>query len=109
MIAAPVMAADEVVVSERGAQSYQTNGQIQPIHGQRITTQVIDVGVLSSAFSGATSMIQVCANGAAIWYKIGTSSVSAAANTNGNEFLPANQCRDEPVEAGEYIDTAADA
>lgn len=109
MVSLPAIAADEVVISERGNQTYKTNSIIQPIHGQRITTQVIDAGTLSSAFNGATSMVQVCANGAAIWYKIGASGVSATANTDGNEFLPSGMCRDEPVMSGQFIDTAADS
>jgi hypothetical protein len=109
-IALPAYAADEVIVSERGPQTYSTNGDVQPILGTRIATQSLTIGSTSSAFNGATSMIRICNNaGAPIWYKIGASNVSAAANTAGNEYLPEAACVDEPVNAGQYIDTAADS
>lgn len=101
-------AANEVIVSERGDQQYKTNGLIQPILGQRVTTQSLTLGSTSAAFNNGTSMIRICNNaGAAIWYKIGASDVSSAANTAGNEYLPAASCVDEPVRGGQYIDTAA--
>jgi hypothetical protein len=108
--AGTAFAADEVIVSERGNQFYQTRGSLASILGERITTQSLTIGATSSAFNSSTRMIRICNNaGAAIWYKIGASNVSSAANTGGNEYLPAASCVDEPVNAGQYIDTAADS
>lgn len=101
--------ADEVIISERAAAQTFKNGQILNIAGDRITTQVLDTAVLSAPFSTQTTVIRITANAVPIWYKIGNAAVSAAANTDGNEFLPANESIDEPVKAGQFIDTAADA
>lgn len=101
--------ADEVIISERALPVTGKNGTSLPILGERITTQVLDVATKSAAFNAATRMIRITANGSALWYKIGDTSVSATANTDGNEFLPADQSVDEIVEAGQFIDTAADA
>lgn len=108
--AGTAFAADEVIVSERGNQYYQTRGALAPILGERLTTQSLTLGSTSAAFNTATRMVRICNNaGAAIWYKIGASNVTSAANTAGNEYLPSAQCVDEPVAGGQYIDTAADS
>lgn len=110
LLAGPAFAADEVIVSERNLPDSFVNGVPVPILGERITTQVLDVATESAAFNSATKMIRVCNNaGAALWYKIGASGVSAAANTDGNEYLPSGACVDEPLKTGDTnIDTAAD-
>lgn len=99
--------ADEVIISERARPALANYGTTLPIQGRRITTQVLDVAAESAAFNTATEYILITANGVDIWYDIGASP-DATANTAGNEFLPADQSREEPVEAGEKIDTAAD-
>lgn len=102
--------ADEVIISERAFNVKGPAGQISQVPGERITTQVLDITVKSAAFNDRTRMIRISNNaGAAIWYKIGDTNVSAAANTDGNEYLGSGQFVDEPVEAGQFIDTAADA
>jgi len=102
--------ADEVIISERSSPSPLQSGQTTSAdYGQRVTTQVLDAGVKSAAFNAQTKAILITANGADLWYKIGDTNVSAVANTDGNEFLPADQSRLEVVKAGQFIDTAADA
>lgn len=106
----PAMAADEVIVSERKFPGLIKHGDTVPVLGHRITTQVLDVATLSAAFNASTNTIRICNNaGAALWYKIGTGTPSATANTDGDEYLPSGQCVDEPVTAGDKIDTAADS
>lgn len=100
--------ADEVVVSERSYPGYVAKGTSAIIQGLRLTTQVRDIGVQSAAFGTNTNYIRLTANGAAFWYKIGENP-SAAANTDGNEFLPSGATVEEPVAPGEKIATAADA
>jgi hypothetical protein len=102
--------ANEVVISERALpSSVSKQGNPKSPYGERVTTQVIDAGSKSAALDNATEAVLITANGADIWYKIGGSSVSAAANTAGNEFLAADQSRLEIVTAGQYIDTAANS
>lgn len=111
LFATPAYAADEVVVSERIWPSVTVSGEHAPVLGNRVTTQVIDIATESAAFNSNTNMIRICNNaGAAIWYKIGASGVSAAANTDGNEYLLSGQCVDETLSPTDTnIDTAADS
>lgn len=104
-------AADEVVVSERLYPGMIRYGVPVEIQGYPVTTQVLDIATESAAFSEDTNYILICNNaGAVIWYKLGPSGVSAAANTNGNEYLPSGACREEPLRSTDTnIDTAADS
>jgi len=103
--------ADEVIISEYGPQTYETNGVVAPIYGMPVTSQVLDIGVASAAMDGKTAMVNISSNGTAFWYKIGSTAALAActANTDGNYLLKADQDIDIAVPAGYFIDTAADA
>jgi hypothetical protein len=72
-----------------------------------ITTQVLDIAELSAALNSKTRYVRVCSKGTGFWYKFGTATVSAVADTNGNAWLPANAWKDHVVGTGLYIDTAA--
>lgn len=96
--------ADEVIISERSNPSSIENNQLIPIQGSRLGTQVLDVGVQSAEFGTGTEYINITTK-VAIFYKIGTDP-SAADNTDNNEYLPAGASIQEPVRAGEKIDTA---
>lgn len=111
----PVYAADEVVISERELPRIVRRGQLLNIHGPRVSSYSVDIGTGSEAlapagFESDTAYIMICNNaGAAIWYNIGASTISANANTFGNEYLPSSFCREEPVRPGQFISTAADS
>lgn len=104
--------ADEVVIEEYAQQVYKTNGEFAGAAlGELITTQVVDVATLSSALNAKTKYVIVQdKGGAGFWVKPGDSTVSAAADTNGNLWVPAGQSKEFPVTPGiTHIDTAADA
>lgn len=111
VFAFPAMAADEVIVSERYYPGLTIFGFPVNIQGTRLDTQVLDIATESAAFDTEANYILICNNaGAAIWYKIGASGVSATANTDDNEYLPSATCREEPLgSADTNIDTAADS
>lgn len=101
--------ADEVIISEHGAPEVKRNGQVPPILGRTVTTQVLDIATKSAAFNAATKMIRITSKGTGFWWKIGDTTVSATADTDGNHWLAADQSVDITVDAGQFIDTAADA
>lgn len=74
-------------------------------------TQVLDLATASAKIDDSTEIICVKANGTALWYKFGDSSVSATANTDGNMILFSNEAEWYFVgkNSNLYIDTAADA
>lgn len=101
--------ADEVIIEE-----YQNigavNGSDKNLPRTLITTQVLDIAVLSAAFNDNTTFIRIRSKSTGFWYKIGGSAVSAAADTNGNCWLPADQFVDIAINGADTnIDTAADA
>lgn len=99
--------ADEVIIEEYQGFNAKMQAPVQPI-----TTQVLDIATASSQLNASTEYIRIQSKDTGFWYKFGTSSVSAAADTNGNLWLPANQFRDHkihPNSTNRYIDTAADA
>lgn len=103
--------ADKVIIAEYGGLAYFENGNLVPIYDEDnlITTQVLDIGVLSAAFNADTRYIRLRSKGAGFWYKFGSASVSALANTNGSDWLPADGPLDFAVKTHRYLDTAADA
>ncbi len=76
-----------------------------------IATQVLDIGTLSGQLNDKTQYVIITSRDAPIWYKFGSDSVSAALETDGNIFVPANFPR--PHKVGKtsklYIDTATNA
>lgn len=100
--------ADEVIIEEY---TKPANGYSSSIAGRLITTQVLDIATLSAAMNVATDYVVVQSKGVGFWLKQGASDVSAAADTNGNLWIPADGRSDPlPISAGnDYIDTAADA
>jgi hypothetical protein len=98
--------ANEVVICEW---KQPEGGLSASIIGKLITSQVLDAGDLSAELNDDTKLISITANGAAIWVKQGGSGVSAAANTDGNIFIPSNATFVLPVDSTtRYVDTAAD-
>lgn len=102
--------ADEVVIEEYGSFALKyDDGTYAPLPGKLITSQVLDAGVKSAAFSGKTNSLRIVnTSDAGFWYKVGASDVSAAAATDDNRYL-APQSRIEvsiDVNADTHIDTA---
>lgn len=96
--------ANEVLIEEY--QAFDANIQIPT---QWITTQILDIAELSAALNANTKYIRIRSKGVGFWYTFGDSTASAAANTNGNSWIPVDDFTDHRVGAGVYIDTAADA
>lgn len=98
--------ADEVLIYET---SYAN--QAKTIMRRPHEVQVLDIATLSAQLDDDTEVIRIQARESAFWWKIGGSTVSAAAETDGNGFLPAGNYIDIEVglSSGLYIDTAADA
>lgn len=118
IISSSAYAADEVEIREYGAQVLVTQGneKSDAAIGPLITTQIVDIGTLSAQFNSRTRYIIVCSKGTGFWARIGTSAVSAAADTNGNVWVRADRCDFEsPVNFEnhltdyDYLDTAADS
>lgn len=105
--------ANEVIVSEYGAHKANTDrGGDIPILDESnfITSQVLNIAALSAAFDPRTKFIRLQSKGTGFWYIFGTASASAAANTAGNKWLPADQAIDLHIgnaAALRYVDTAA--
>ena len=95
--------ADEVIIEEYHSYKIGMNTHTVPV-----TTQVLDIAVLSAQLNAETNMIRVQSKGVGFWL---CSAASAAADTNGNIWVPADASRDFIVNKGSglYIDTAADA
>lgn len=99
--------ADEVIISEY---TDPMGSAIGTVYGRPITTQVLDIATRSSAMDASTTMVRLQSKGTGFWYQQGGSSVNAAADTDGNHWLPADNHVDLSIEAGRtHIDTAADA
>ena len=98
--------ADEVIIEEYHSYKIGMNTHTVPV-----TTQVLDIAVLSAQLNAETNMIRVQSKGVGFWLVFGGSAASAAADTNGNIWVPADASRDFIVNKGSglYIDTAADA
>ena len=99
--------ADEVIISEYTDPMGSPTGSV---FGKAITSQVLDIAALSAAMNAATTMVRLQSKGTGFWYKQGESDVSAAADTDGSHWLPADQFVDLSITTNtNYIDTAADA
>lgn len=94
--------ANEVIIEEYAAFDPLIQAVTQPV-----TTQVLDIAELSAALGPTTKIIRIRSKGTGFWYIFGGAAASAAANTNGNLWLPADQFVDHVVGAGVYVDTAA--
>jgi len=102
--------ADEVIITEFKRPDVGQQGGVAPVYGEVVTSQVLDIGTLSAAVSADAVMVRLQSKGTGFWYKQGDSDVSAAADTDGSSWLPADQSIDLSVRgAVRYIDTAADA
>lgn len=99
--------ADEVIVTYGKAASI-TNGIASGVFGEVLGSYVLDIATASSAIGGEVCRVQ--SKGTGFWLKLGTSGVSAAADTDGNIWIPANGSFDFEVTSNQnYLDTAADA
>lgn len=99
--------ANEVVIGEF---KIPEGGLNSSVLGKMVTSQIIDAGSRSAEINSNTKMITITAKGAGFWLKQGNSDVSAAANIDGNIWLPADQIIVLPVDSDtDYVDTAADA
>lgn len=94
--------ANEVIIEE-----YATYDNNIPIASVPTTTQIKDIGTLSSALASTTKYVRIRSKGTGFWYKFGDSTASAAADTAGNSWLPADGVIEHQVGAGLYVDTAA--
>ncbi|MGB0496309.1 MAG: hypothetical protein ACPGJI_08125 [Kangiellaceae bacterium] len=99
--------ADEVIVVSAQAAS-NTNGIASGAVGDIVTTQVLDIGTKSAAISGEVAVL--ISKGTGFWFKLGASDVSAAVDTDGNIWLPADSSFSFELSTTQnYVDTAADA
>lgn len=104
--------ADEVIIEEYasvGLEDGSTDIRNKPTPNDLITTQVLDIATASAALNSRTVFVRIQSKGTGFWYKVGDSSVSAAPDTDGNCWLPADQFRDYAISSETHIDTAADA
>lgn len=102
---------NEVIITEYRTPNVVLNGQINDVLGPIITSQVITTGNKSEATNAKTTIVQIDVKsnaGAAVWVKVGDSSVSAAANTAGNIYIPKGGNIKLNITGGQYIDTATD-
>lgn len=101
--------ANEVIISGYGLSKCLTNGTVMPVYGGAVSSEVLDIGVLSSVLASGVRIVRLQSKGVGFWYKVGESDVSAAANTAGSHWLPADQHVDLEIDGvNRYIDTAAD-
>lgn len=99
--------ADEVIIIEM---KKPREGEKSSVAGDIVTTQVLDIAAQSAQFNAATEVIVIQSKGVGFWAKIGDSTVSAAADTDGNFWVPADTKSDPyPITGLKYLDTAADA
>lgn len=103
--------ANKVIISEYGDQKHTTKGNLSPIYGEPLTTQVLNIGTVSAALGSTTSMVRLQSKGQGFWYNTGATAALAAATANatGNNWLPASQHIDIGLPKGHFIDTALDA
>ena len=97
--------ANEVIIEE-----YAGFNNNLKIPSTPLTTQVLDIATASAQLNAATEYVRIMAKGTGFWYKFGESGVSAAADTDGNLWVPADQFRDHKMQkesSTRYIDTAA--
>lgn len=100
--------ANEVIIGELESPRSKNTGNLVPVHGRPVTSQVLDIATASAAFNSKTSYINIQSKGTGFWWKLGTSAaVSAAADTDGNFWLPADQSIDIDITGYTHIDTAA--
>ena len=102
--------ADEVIIEEYSSSGLETGtpeyANKQVPRGM-LTSQVLTIGTRSAAFNANTALIRIQSKGTGFWYKVGATDVGAAANTDGNSWLPADQFRDIALNASDVkIDTA---
>lgn len=99
--------ANEVILEEYGGQLVTTGGQIAQIPGPLITSQVLDIAEKSAAFNAKTKFVCVSSKGTGFWWLLADSNASAAANTDGNTWVPADQHRYRAVGSHTHFDSAA--
>ena len=102
--------ADEVIITYWETASISNGSTNQPIYSKMGSGQVLDIGTLSAEIPSSTSMIRLKAKETGFWWIMGTDSASAAADTDGNDWLEPGEVIDilyDPLKP--YIDTAADA
>lgn len=93
--------ANEVIIEEyAGVGLLQSGGGNVPVPGALITTQVLTIATASAQFAATTAFIRIQSKGTGFWYILGGSSPDAVANTAGNRWLPADQCRDISIRPG---------
>ena len=98
---------DEVIVISSKAAS-NNDGIASGVFGENVTSQILDIATKSTAIVGDVARVQ--SKGTGFWVALGGSDVSAAADTDGSFWLPADQSFDfEVTQNQNYVDTAADA
>lgn len=101
--------ANEVLIEEYGEFKIKyMDGTPVPVVGEFLGSQVLTVGTLSAAFDPAVKLLRIVdVGGAGFWFKMGDSSVSAAAFVADNRYVHPSTFYFTPVLRGEtYIDTA---
>ena len=102
--------ANEVIISEYERPGIILQGWVAPVYGPPVTSQIIDIAVLSAAMNSDTRVIRLQAKDLSFWFTQGNASASAAANTDGSHFLATGEHIDLQVDAtNTHIDTAVDA
>lgn len=107
--------ADEVIITYWTKSRGIVAGQTQPIYGKQLGGQVLDIGTKSAEIPDfvngiAVEIIKVKAKGSGFWILRGDTNVSAAADTDGNDWMDTGDIVDlEPDPVNTFIDTAADA
>ena len=98
--------ANEVIIEQYGKQRHGIKGLTGNTLGNLITTEIVSIATASAAFNAKTTTIRIRSKGTGFWYILGA---SAAANTAGNCWLPADQYVDIAINPGvdTVIDTAA--
>jgi len=103
--------ANEVVLREYSDNGALRNGGVVPVYSEEnlITTQVVDIGTRSAAFSTSpkTTYVTIDSVGTGFWYIFGDVTVNAAADTDGNSPLAAGGTKDFKVDTLSHVDTAA--
>lgn len=98
--------ADEVIIEE-----YEAFDKVLSTPTVTTRTTVLDIAAAAHQLNDKTELVIIQSKGTGFWAKVGGSDVSAAADTDGNMWIPADQQRPLLVgkRSGLYIDTAADA
>ncbi len=103
--------ANEVVIYEYAGAGINRAGGIVPVYNvdNLITTQFLNIGTESAAFNANTKYVVLSAKGTAYQFKFGQSGVTATANADGVQYIPASGILDFSVDVVTNLNTVADA